>query len=75
MRVKHPHGDSEQTIGRIRLVFWGEAYGKVKSLSHRVQVVFDSQRLDERAKGVDVDGEARTGVPQHKRLGRKQDST
>lgn len=41
-----------------------------KSTSLRVQVVFDGPRLGERAREVDVDGEARTGAPQCKRLGR-----
>lgn len=56
-------------------MFWGKVYAKVKSISHRVQVVFEGLRLDEHAKGVDVDGEVRTGAPQCQRLGRNQDFT
>lgn len=57
-------------LDKLSLAFWGEVYAKVKSISHRVQMVFDCLRLDECAKGVDVDGETTTRAPQCKRLSR-----
>lgn len=44
-------------IRQISLEFRAEVYTEVKSVFHRVQMVFGSPRLDEHAEGVDVDGE------------------